>query len=303
MKSKIVMVVIVEVVDAARAGSTKPTPSFGRSCAVSVVSSFHSHVFRPTRRSTVRKCSGSSLPSLIVSEPNGVARHSPLAWRSQRGSPATAADRPTRSRRGPWTSKQAGVDAGGRRPGPHGRQRSAALRAERLGQERRRCVCVVAGVASGDEQAHGGGDRGKPQEREQRSSPGVRRALRRPQFFVGRHVEFDPLFLRARERGVRAHRVHRPGDRPAFEEERRFCRPAKARLKITRLGAGLDPRRATWGGAAWLCASCRTGGVGVTDAGEGRVARSSRRPSGRCAPARGGERQETTKAEVEVLSP
>ena len=105
-ESKIVTGAIVRSETRCVPGSTKPTPPFGSSRAVSVVSSFHSHVFRPTRRSTVRKCSGSSLPSLIVSEPNGVARHSPLAWRSQRGSPATAADRPTRSRRGPWTSKR-----------------------------------------------------------------------------------------------------------------------------------------------------------------------------------------------------
>ena len=88
----------------------------------------------------------------------------------------------------PLDDQAAGVDAGGRRAGPNRSRRVGLLRAQRAEQEGRGCVRLVAGVASGHEEAHSCRESGEPQERQQRRMPGVCRALRRPQFFVDRHV-------------------------------------------------------------------------------------------------------------------
>ena len=105
-ESKIATGAIVRSATRWVAGSTKPTPPSGSSRGVKRVSRRQAHVLRPTRRSTVRKCSGSSVPSMIASEPNGVARHAPPAWRVQRVSPAVRADSPTRSCRRPSTTRR-----------------------------------------------------------------------------------------------------------------------------------------------------------------------------------------------------
>ena len=155
------------------AGSTKPTPPSGSSRGVKLVSRRQAQ--RPATDAAV---DGEEVLGIVGAERDRLGaerRRAPLAVgmalpvgiaRGTGGQPDALVSLPL-------DDQAAGVDAGGRRAGPNrSAGGSALLRAQRAEQEGRGCVRLVAGVASGHEEAHSCRESGEPQERQQRRMPG-----------------------------------------------------------------------------------------------------------------------------------
>ena len=156
----------------------------------------------PRRRSTVRNSSAFVPSRTSVRRPNDVLRVTPCSLRvhsapraSPIGSSAMLPKSASATRRGPG-SGSARLSGATSRAVQCARARRAPARGTRPSTSRRGAWSPRGAQLRRHER----------EECEQQGRPGVCRAIRRPQFFVDRHV-FDPLFLRARKGGVCAHVV------------------------------------------------------------------------------------------------